>query len=192
VPEAGEGTGPDPARPAGSARSSGTESQWLAAREGRAAALLGCAAVLAVLISFGSAGMVGLVVSLSTVAVLGLFAAVVGLPAAPPRSRPPRRLPSFDEPYPSFQAISEQLSWSQVSPRHYDLVTRPLLVRLMATRLADHHGIELAHSPDAARALLGDDLWWWVDPTRPAQSSSQPPGIDLGTLTRLVEAVERL
>jgi hypothetical protein len=192
VPEAGEGARPAPARAGGSGTSGGTDSQWLAAREGRAAALLGAAAVLAVLVSFGSAGMVGLVVSLSVVAVLGLLAAVLGLPGAPPRTRPPRRLPTFDEPYPSFQAISEQLSWSQVSPRHYDLVTRPLLVRLMTARLADHHGIELAHSPDAARALLGDELWWWVDPTRPPQRSSQPPGIDVGTLTRVVEALERL
>jgi hypothetical protein len=131
-------------------------------------------------------------VSLSVVAVLGLLAAVAGLPGAAPRTRPPRRLPTFDEPYPSFQQISEQLSWSQVSPRHYDLMTRPLLVRLMAARLADHHGIDLDRSPDAARALVGEDLWWWVDPARPPQSSSQPPGIAIGKLTRIVERLERL
>ena len=133
-----------------------------------------------------------LVISLSAVAVLGLLVAGLGLPGGTPRTRPLRRLPSFDDPYPTFQRVTEQLSWSQVSPRHYDLVTRPLLVRLMSSRLAEHHGIDLARSPEAARAVVGDDLWWWVDPTRQAESSSQPPGVDVRVLTRLVERIEAL
>jgi hypothetical protein len=88
--------------------------------------------------------------------------------------------------------VSERLSWAQVSPRHYDMVTRPLLVRLLASRLSDRHGVDLYRSPEAARALVGDDLWWWLDPDRHAEGSSQPPGVDVGTLTRLVDRLETL
>ena len=184
--------GDGPPVPGSPSAPQGAQDAWRSTREGRAAALLGCLAVLAVILAYGSSGLVGLVISLSAVAALGLVATVIGVPGAAPRVRPPRRLPSFEEPYPSYQAISEQLSWSRVSPRHYDLVTRPLLVRLMAARLADHHGIDLDREPDAARALVGDDVWWWVDPSRPAQTSSQPPGIDPAVLDRVVTRLERL
>jgi hypothetical protein len=162
-------------------------------RARRGAGALAVLCVLAVLGSYGGAGFAGLVVALSALAVLGLLLLAFGVPAAPTRRRRRRHpLPSFDEPYPTFQHVSEQLSWAQVSPRHYDMVTRPLLVRLMASRLSDHHGIDLHRDPDRARAVVGDDVWWWLDPRRPAEGSSQPPGVDVRTLTRLVERLENL
>jgi hypothetical protein len=182
--EADEGASPD--------RGPGPKPGLLADRAARGAALLMVGSAVAVLLAYGTAGFAGLVVALSAVAVICLLVAVLGVPASPPRPQPRRRLPSFDEPYPTFQQVSEQLSWSQVSPRHYDLVTRPLLVRLLASRLAEHHGIDLHESPDAARAVVGDELWWWVDPARPAEGSSQPPGVDVGILTRIVARLEAL
>lgn len=162
-------------------------------RNRRGAGALGVICVLAVIGAYGGAGFAGLLVALSTMAVLGLLILAVGVPAAPaPRRR--RRHPaiSFDEPYPTFQQVSEQLSWAQVSPRHYDMVTRPLLVRLMASRLSERHGIDLHRDPEQARAVVGDELWWWLDPRRPVEGSSQPPGVDVRTLTRLVERLESL
>lgn len=162
-------------------------------RARRGAVVLGVLAVTAVLVSYGSAGFAGLVVSLSVITVGGLVALALGVPAGPARRRRRRRaLPSFDEPYPTFKQISEQLSWAQVSPRHYDLVSRPLLVRLLASRLDNHHGVDLHGAPEQARALVGPDLWWWLDPQRPAEGSSQPPGVDVRTLTRLVDRLEQL
>jgi hypothetical protein len=162
-------------------------------RAKRGAGVLMIMSVAGVVGSYVGAGFTGLMVSLSTLAVLGLLVLTLTVPAAPIRHRRRRRpLPSFDEPYPTFQHVSEQLSWAQVSPRHYDMVTRPLLVRLMASRLADHHGIDLHRSPDQARAVVGDELWWWLDPARPSEGSSQPPGVDVRTLTRLVERLEKL
>jgi hypothetical protein len=67
-----------------------------------------------------------------------------------------------------------------------------MLVRLMANRLADHHGIDLQSSPEAARALVGEDVWWWLDPDREPERSSQPPGVDVATLGRLVTRLEAL
>jgi hypothetical protein len=162
-------------------------------RAKRGAGVLAVLCVVTVIGSYVGAGFAGLVVALSALGVLGLLTLALGVPAAPSRRRRRRRpLRSFDEPYPTFQQVSEQLSWAQVSPRHYDLVTRPLLVRLLASRLADHHGIDLQRCPDQARAVVGDQLWWWLDPTRPAEGSSQPPGVDVRTLTRLVERLENL
>jgi hypothetical protein len=159
----------------------------------RGASVLIVLSVVVVVGSYVGAGFAGLVVTLSALAVLMLLTLVLGVPAAPIRRRRRRRpLPSFDEPYPTFQQVSEQLSWAQVSPRHYDMVTRPLLVRLMASRLSDHHGIDLHRHPEQARAVLGEDVWWWLDPDRPAEGSSQPPGVDVRTLTRLVDRLESL
>ena len=81
---------------------------------------------------------------------------------------------------------------AQVSPRHYDLVTRPLLIQLLASRLADRHRIDLAKEPGRARAVVGEDVWRWVDPGRPPDRSSQPPGVDRRTVTAIVERLERL
>jgi hypothetical protein len=162
-------------------------------RARRGANVLAVLAVIGVVASYGGAGFVGLVVALSVLTVLGLLVLALGVPAAPTRRRRRRRTPlSFDEPYPTFQQVSEQLSWAQVSPRHYDMVTRPLLIRLMASRLSEHHGIDLHDEPERARAVVGNDVWWWLDPTRPVESSSQPPGVDVKTLTRLVERLEIL
>jgi hypothetical protein len=159
----------------------------------RAAGILMVVSGVLLVGTYVAEGFAGLVASLSGLAVLGLLVLAVGMPAAP-AGRRRRRHPavSFDEPYPTFKNVSEQLSWAQVSPRHYDMVTRPLLVRLMASRLADHHGIDLHRQPERARALVGEDVWWWLDPTRPVEGSSQPPGVDVRTLTRLVDRLEKL
>lgn len=162
-------------------------------RNRRGAGVLLVLSVLAVVGSYLGAGFAGLVTSLSGLAVLALMVLALAMPGAPARQRRRRRRsPLFDEPYPTFQHVSEQLSWAQVSPRHYDMMTRPLLVRLMASRLADHHGIDLHRNPEQARALVGEDVWWWLDPARPVEGSSQPPGVDARTLTRLVERLETL
>ena len=79
-----------------------------------------------------------------------------------------------------------------MSPRHYDVVTRPLLTRLAAARLADRHRVDLWSDPAGARAVLGDDVWTWVDPAREASRDSQPPGIGPETLTRIVDRLEHL
>ena len=162
-------------------------------RARRGAGLLAVLSVIGVLGAYGGAGFAGLVVAFSALAVLGLLFLALGVPAAPDRHRRRRRrTPRNDVPYPTFQHISEQVSWAEVSPRHYDMVTRPLLVRLLASRLAERHGVDLHRFPDQARAIVGDELWWWLDPTRPVEGSSQPPGVDVRTLTRLVERLEAL
>jgi hypothetical protein len=164
-----------------------------AASRRRAASIAAGAAVLVVGTAVSACGAAGLVVSVSAVAVLAGWAALSRVPAAPlPRPTAKPGPPVENAPFRSFRQVSEALSWAEVSPRHYDLMTRPLLQEILATRLADHHRVDLAADPEAARRLVGDDVWPWLDPGREVATRGQPPGVDLRTLTRIVERLERL
>ncbi|HSR25414.1 MAG TPA: hypothetical protein VLW53_17800, partial [Candidatus Eisenbacteria bacterium] len=139
--------------------------------------------VIGVVLSYALAGLGGLLVALSVVAVAALLATLLAVPAAPPlRGRPRRTVAHENAPFRSYRRVAERLSWATVSPRHYDVVTRPLLQRLLAARLAERHGIDLHRSPAAARELVGAELWPWLDPGRPADESSHPPGLEAATL----------
>jgi hypothetical protein len=150
-------------------------------------------AVVLVVIAVLVAGAAGLLVALSVLTGLAVVGLVLLLPAAPAPRRPGKPGPPVENaPYGSFREVAERLSWAAVSPRHYDVVTRPLLSQLAAARLADHHRVDLYAEPDRARALLGDDVWRWVDPAREPSRDSQPPGVGPETLTRIVERLETL
>ena len=149
--------------------------------------------VALVTVSTAAAGAAGLLVSLSVIAAVAVVVLPVTLPAAAPARRRGRPGPPVDNaPYRAYRQVAEQLSWADVSPRHYDLVTRPLLTRLAASRLADRHRVDLWSNPAAARSVLGDDVWQWVDPNREPSRDSQPPGIGADTLTRIVDRLEHL
>ena len=149
------------------------------------------AAVLVVAIAVSAFGAAGLVVSLSAIAVVAATVALSRVPAAPvPPPRPRPGPPVENAPFRSYRQVAEALSWAEISPRHYDLVTRPLLQQVLASRLADHHRVDLATDPEAARRLVGDDVWHWLDPDREVDRRGQPPGVDLATLTRIVERLE--
>jgi hypothetical protein len=139
---------------------------------------------------FGWAGLLG---SLSVVAVGASVVALSRVPAAPAPPPPPRPGPPVENaPFRSYRQVTEAMSWAEVSPRHYDLGTRPVLVRLLAARLADHHGIDLAADPAAARRLVGEDVWHRLDADREVDRRGQPPGLDQATLTRIVDRLEHL
>jgi len=146
-------------------------------------------AVTAVLV----AGAAGLLIALSALAAGAALVVALSVPGAPTRRR--RRTPGppvQDAPFRAYRQVAEQLSWAAVSPRHYDLVTRPLLVRLAASRLADRHRIDLYTEPRRSRDLLGMDVWPWVDPDREPSRNGQPPGVGATTLSRIIDRLERL
>jgi hypothetical protein len=149
------------------------------------------AAVLVV--SYSLAGVGGLLLALSAVAVVGVLTVAFRVPRAPAlRGRSRRPEPVVNAPYRAYRQVAERLSWARVSPRHYDAVTRPLLQALMTSRLAERHGVDVHRSPDAARGLLGEDVWHWLDPARPASGDSRPPGLDGPGLATLVDRLESL
>jgi hypothetical protein len=53
---------------------------------------------------------------------------------------------------------------------HFAITLRPQLQRLFSARLAERHGVDMYRSPQAARPLVGPELWPWLDP------AAGPPG----------------
>jgi len=94
--------------------------------------------------------------------------------------------------FPAYTKISSDLGWASVSQWHYDHGLRPLLSRLAASALSEHHRVDLAANPARARHLVGEETWPHVDPSRPPSFDSKAPGTDLRTLTRIVDRLEQL
>ncbi|WP_328461681.1 hypothetical protein [Streptomyces sp. NBC_00448] len=62
---------------------------------------------------------------------------------------------------------------------------RPHLQRLFAARLAARHGTDLHRAPERARALVGAELWPWIDPAELPPRPSVPEGVLRALLERL-------
>ncbi|MFJ4410349.1 hypothetical protein [Streptomyces sp. NPDC088910] len=71
---------------------------------------------------------------------------------------------------------------------HFHSTLRPQLQRLFAARLAERHGVLLRKSPDRARAIVGPDLWPWIDPT----TGPPQPAIPEAVLRSLLDRLETL
>lgn len=109
-------------------------------------------------------------------------------------------------PAPVLSSFSRQwrrqsrLADAQASMTAYQAGLRGQLEHLLATRLAERHGISLYDDPAAARqAFTGghpgyDSLWAWIDPARSAAppSPGDQPGIPYRTLARLLDRLEHL
>jgi hypothetical protein len=87
----------------------------------------------------------------------------------------------------------------------YDAELRPTLQHLLAARLAERHDVNLYQDPSAARRLLlpgtargtipggrADQLWYWLDPARPAETRPHVKGIPPRTLAAIIDRLERL
>jgi hypothetical protein len=93
-----------------------------------------------------------------------------------------------------------RLADARASRPAYEAGLRPQLEHLLASRLAERHGISLYDDPDAARdAFTGgqpgyDVLWTWIDPARAAVTdrARDLPGIPVRTLARIIDRLERL
>ena len=109
-------------------------------------------------------------------------------------------------PAPVLSSFSRQwrrqsrLSDAQASMTAYEAGLRGQLEHLLASRLAERHGISLYDDPAAARQAFTrgnpgyDSLWRWVAPARPAAPSppGEQPGIPYRTLARLLDRLEHL
>jgi hypothetical protein len=109
-------------------------------------------------------------------------------------------------PAPVLSSFSRQwrrrsrLADAQASLAAYEAGLRGQLENLLASRLAERHGISLYDDPAAARRTFAgesatyDSLWPWIDPDRP-KPPDQPreqPGIPYRTLARLLDRLEQL
>jgi hypothetical protein len=68
---------------------------------------------------------------------------------------------------------------------HLDTVLRPQLQRLFAARLAERHGVAMHRNPQRARALVGAELWPWIDPEAIAPQPALPEPVLRALLDRL-------
>jgi len=68
----------------------------------------------------------------------------------------------------------------------------PLLRATAAARIAARHGFELERRPEAAQALLGDDVWELLRPDRPEPADRHDPGVPRARITAVIERVESL
>jgi hypothetical protein len=68
---------------------------------------------------------------------------------------------------------------------HFDTVMRPQLQRLFAARLAERHGVAMYRNPQRARALVGAELWPWIDPEATAPQPTLPEPVLRSLLDRL-------
>jgi hypothetical protein len=68
----------------------------------------------------------------------------------------------------------------------------PLLRATAASRLAARRGFELARRPEAARALLGDEVWELLRPDRPEPPDRHGPGVPRKSIVAVIDRVESL
>jgi hypothetical protein len=68
----------------------------------------------------------------------------------------------------------------------------PILREAASARLASRHGIELDRRPDAARELLGEDVWELLRPDRPEPADRFDPGVPRERVAAAIGRVESL
>jgi hypothetical protein len=68
----------------------------------------------------------------------------------------------------------------------------PLLREIAAERLIVRHGVDLARSPAAGAAILGEHLWSWLRPEREPPVDRWAPGPPLAELRALVDELETI
>ncbi len=119
-----------------------------------------------------------LVAVLTWVGLSRLRPASPAFPVEPPRTAPapPRDRHLADVDW-MLRSASDQRTWTTG--------VRPRLAALATDRLREHHGVDAATAPDAARAALGEELWALVD------GSAAPPRTTRA-LTTLIERIHAL
>jgi hypothetical protein len=159
---------------------------WIAAA---AAGIAGLAA------SYAAAGSRGLVITGTILAAVALLAARAAITPAAPRRRARRRdAPSAvdADDFPAYRRIASDLGWAETSRRHYDRFARPMFGRLLGAVLEERYRLDMGRHPERARALAGADLWPLIDPSVPPSDDTELAGVDLATLTRVVDRLEQL
>jgi hypothetical protein len=68
----------------------------------------------------------------------------------------------------------------------------PLLRSVAAARIGASYGFELERRPDAARELLGEDVWELLRPDRPESKDRHGPGVRRERIVAVIEKVESL
>lgn len=144
-------------------------------------AATGCAALALCGVGWLLAGPSGLLAAGIAGALVALLVVrLLHVPSAP-RPAPPAcaDVPFEDAPYVRYRKLFSALSWGQVSARQFDHATRRHIERVTGAVLSERRTVDPVTNPDAARELLGDDLWALADPDRPRSDDSNAPATPL-------------
>jgi hypothetical protein len=161
-------------------------------------------ATSAVVYGYAGAGAAVLALIIWAVALLVLLRGLVPAAVASPLPLRPRRA-SGRTSFTGFWRKRASVSTATASMVSYDAELRPTLQHLLAARLAERHDVNLYADPATARRLLlygtghgavrgrhDDQLWYWLDPSRPAETRQNMRGIPPRTLAVIIDRLERL
>jgi hypothetical protein len=102
-----------------------------------------------------------------------------------------RKKPATGEPL-ELLRMEREIVLGSADADHAHRRLLPLLRATAAARISSRHGFELARRPEAARALLGDDVWELLRPDRPPPADRHGPGVSRARIAAVVERVESL
>ena len=97
-----------------------------------------------------------------------------------------------DLPLPELARLEREVTLSTTTAFDLHFRLRPVLRRISARMLASRRGIDLERRPEAARALLGEELWELVRPDREPPRDRAAGGLELRSLHTMVGALEAL
>ncbi|MGK8520146.1 hypothetical protein ACRS6B_00600 [Nocardia asteroides] len=110
-----------------------------------------------------------------------------------PSAAAPAAEPSWPE------MLARKRSSAEILLRHadgsrgeWDRHIRPLLAREFQASLGYRGATDRAALRDLGSALLGPDLWRWVDPSDAAVLAQADPGPGRDTLVRIIDRLDRL
>ena len=115
------------------------------------------------------------------------------------RARPPRRtvFEAALEPRPperrrlrALEQVENDCIQGLANPVDLHRRLRPRLREIAAQRLAARHGVDLDLRPEAARELLGEEVWELVRAERPLPDELTGARIDTAALGRVVDRLE--
>ncbi|MFG3046005.1 hypothetical protein ACGFZR_13895 [Streptomyces sp. NPDC048241] len=139
--------------------------------------------VLLALADGAAAAATGLALITAVALALGRYAAGGGARDSGDR-KPVRLLDSRAPALGGWQRIVAD-TFADDGEAHFDAVMRPQLRRLFAARLAERHGVAMYRNPQRARALVGAELWPWIDPEAPPPQPALPEPVLRSLLDRL-------
>lgn len=102
-----------------------------------------------------------------------------------------RRKPASSQPE-ELLRMDRELVLGSADADHAHRRLLPLLRDTAAARIASRHGFELERRPEAARALLGEDVWELLRPDRPEPPDRHAEGVPHKSIVAVIERLEAL
>jgi hypothetical protein len=103
-----------------------------------------------------------------------------------------RGRPETPQPPVELLRMERELELGIADATHAHRRLLPLLRAAAEARLVSRRGIELDRRPEAAEALLGEDVWELLRPDRPEPADRHGPGVPRERVAAVIERVESL